>query len=205
MRIDLRAPNLETLRSAAALVRDGGLVLYPTDTIYGLGCDARQPASVRRLVELKGRSEGKGMLVLIPSTRWLPELSKGVPDEGWEILERFWPGPLTVLLEAAEGIPEGLCGYQGKIGIRWPASTFLRSWLDLLDGPLVSTSANPSGTPYDGSPKVLKALYEGRVDLLLDAGELPARQPSTVVDLTMRPFSIVRDGERAAELRKFLV
>lgn len=204
MRIDLQNPDPTVLQYATRTVRGGGLVLYPTDTIYGLGCDALQPGPLERLLALKGRSAEKGMLVLIRSIRQLDDLIRGLPDGAEAFLERFWPGPLTVLLEAARGIPKELCGAGGKIGLRWPASRFLQNWLDLLRLPLVSTSANPSSQTYDGTPEVLHRLFEDRVDLFLDAGPLPSSEPSTVADLTTRPFRLVREGEKGTEIARYL-
>ncbi len=204
MRIDFRDPDWETLRIAARIVGQGGLVLYPTDTIYGLGCDPSRPDALRRLLSVKGRPEGKGMLVLIRSLEQLSDLVSELPGGSRPLLERFWPGPLTVLLEAAPGVPGDLLGPGGKIGIRLPACRFLDAWLELLAVPLVSTSANRSGETYSGSPELLRELFEDQVDLLLDAGELPSSRPSTVVDLTERPFRIVRSGEMASQVARFL-
>lgn len=204
MRIDLLDPDPEKLRRAAQVVRDGGLVLYPTDTIYGLGCDALQSVPLRRLIGVKGRSAEKGMLVLIRSMDELQRVAIDVSDGARSLLEHLWPGPVTVLLQAAKEIPPDLQGDGGKIGVRWPASGFLQSWLDLLRIPLVSTSANRSGEAYRGSSAVLRELFEKRVDLFLDAGPLPPSQPSTVLDLTSRPFQVVRRGERADEVIRVL-
>ncbi len=204
MRIDLRNPDVGTLRDAAQTVRRGGIALYPTDTIYGLGCDAYQTESLRRLLLLKGRSREKGMLVLIRSLPQLEELARSVPPEAGPLLRRFWPGPLTVLLEAHPRIPTELQGEGGKVGIRWPSSSFLQTWLDLLQVPLVSTSANRSGQEYDGSPAVLRRLFGAGVDLFIDGGTLLPSRPSTVLDLTTRPFRIVRPGERESEIARCL-
>ena len=204
MRIDLQDPDPEKLRRAARIVRDGGVVLYPTDTIYGLGCDALRPVSVQRLLAVKGRSGAKGMLVLIHSMEQLQELAVGVSKEARSLLEHFWPGPLTVLFKAAREMPKDLQGDGGKLGVRWPASGFLQRWLELLRVPLVSTSANRSGECYDGSPDVLRKLFGNRVDLFLDAGPLPASRPSTVLDASSQPFRIVREGENSDEVSRFL-
>ena len=144
------------------------------------------------------------MLVLIRSLPQLEELARSVPQEAGPLLRRFWPGPLTVLLEAHPRIPTELQGEGGKVGIRWPSSSFLQTWLDLLQVPLVSTSANRSGQEYDGSPAVLRRLFGAGVDLFIDGGTLLASRPSTVLDLTTRPFRIVRPGERGSEIARCL-
>ncbi len=125
-------------------------MLYPADTIYGLGCDACNEEAVRRLVEIKGRSEEKGLLVLLPSLAEVRAFVEEIPEQGLQLLEQCWPGPLTVLLRPAATLPELLTGSDCKIGIRCPRGPFLQSWLSRLGRPLVSTSANRSGEAYCG-------------------------------------------------------
>jgi L-threonylcarbamoyladenylate synthase len=201
MRIDVINPDPGMLAEAVRVVRRGGVVLYPADTIYGLGCDPFNPEAVSRLMALKGRDEGKGCLVLIPNNHWLDRLAAEVPTTGRALCDRFWPGPLTVVTRALPTLPPGIRSRGGTVGLRRPRNPFLEAWLDLLGSPLVSTSANRSGEPYTGDPTVLRSLFEPGVDLFLDAGELPERPPSTVVDLTTSPFRLLRAGEQADAVR----
>ena len=201
MRIDVLNPDAEVLAEAVRVVRRGGVVVYPADTIYGLGCDPFNPEAVSRLMALKGRDEGKGCLVLIPDNHWLDRLASEVPSAGRALCERFWPGPLTVVTRALSTLPGGIRSGRGTVGLRRPRNPFLEAWLELLESPLVSTSANRSGQPYVGDPTVLRNLFGPGVDLFLDAGELPQSLPSTVVDLTTSPFRVLRAGGEADAVR----
>lgn len=204
MLLNPTSPSNQAIEAAASAIRRGELLLYPSDTIYGLGCDPFNPDALKRLVALKGRPEEKGFLVLIPGPGAIPKFARAVPPEARDLLEAFWPGPMTVLLEARSDLPGELVGGGSRIGLRWPDTPFLRALLTRLDGGLVSTSANRSGNRYDGTPDALRRLFECGVDLFLDAGLLPARPASTVVDLAVRPFSIVRRGELAVSVEERL-
>jgi len=179
-------------------------VLYPADTIYGLGCDGLNGEAISRLVDVKGRSDEKGLLVLVPSLAEVYPLVEAVPELGLPLLEQCWPGPLTVLLRPAAALPELLAGSGGKIGIRSPRGGFLQAWLTQLGRPLVSTSANRSGEPYSGDLDRLRELFEDEVDLFMECGELPNRPPSTVIDLTTLPFQVVREGSEIHEIVRIL-
>lgn len=204
MRIDLEDPQPDLVENAARTIREGGVVLYPSDTIYGLGCDPFQTPTLDRLFHIKGRPENRGVLVLIPDSGWIGQLASSVPETADSILDRFWPGPLTVLLKARPSLPAGLTGREGKIGVRWPALPYLEDWMRLIPGPIVSTSANRSGEPVPATLEELRRLFADRVDLFLESGEPALAAPSTVLDLTEEPFRIVREGALAPSLRRFL-
>jgi L-threonylcarbamoyladenylate synthase len=204
MRIDLEDPQPNLLEKAARTIREGGVVLYPSDTIYGLGCDPFQALALDRLFHIKGRPENRGVLVLIPDLGWIGQLASSVPRAADSILDRFWPGPLTVLLKARPSLPAGLTGREGKIGVRRPALPYLEDWMRLIPGPIVSTSANRSGEPAPATLEELRRLFADRVDLFLESGEAALAAPSTVLDLTEEPFRIVREGALGPSLRKFL-
>jgi L-threonylcarbamoyladenylate synthase len=204
MRIDPESPEPDVVDRAVVAVREGGVVLYPADTIYGLGCDALNGEAIRRLVDAKGRSEEKGLLVLVPSLAEVYPLVEAVPELALRLLDQCWPGPLTVLLRPSARLPELLTGSEGKIGIRCPRGPFLQTWLTQLGRPLVSTSANRSGDPYCGDVARLRELFDGKVDLFMECGELPRRPPSTVVDLTTSLFQVVRKGAQGIQIVNML-
>lgn len=204
MRINPESPDPEVVQRAAETVRGGGVVLYPTDTIYGLGCDPFNRAALDRIFEIKGRPGEKSVLVLIPGPEWVKRLARNVPSLLDPLLDRFWPGPLTVLLPAAEGLPPGIAGPEGKVGLRQPGVPFLLEWMKVIPGPLVSTSANRSGEPSPASVERLRELFHDQVDLFLEAGSLNQGSPSTILDLCVSPPRIVREGALAGELRRWL-
>jgi L-threonylcarbamoyladenylate synthase len=188
---ELPAGELGRVRAA---VEDGKVLLYPTDTIYGLGCDALNRSSVEQVYAIKRRPEEKPMIVLVHSVEAAERLTGRWGARARALADAFWPGPLTILVRAdAEQLP-WLAGATGKIGIRFPEHRFCRELLEATGRPLLSTSANISGEPYDGSPERLRELFGPLVDLHIDAGVLPVSPPSTIVDASGDRPVLVREG-----------
>jgi L-threonylcarbamoyladenylate synthase len=204
MWIDSRHPDQASAQRAADVIRAGGIVLYPTDTVYGLGCDPFNREAMKRLFRIKGRPEKRGVLVLVPGIEAVEQLAAGIPPSAREILQRFWPGPLTVILPAAPHLPPELTGTARTIGVRHPDQPFLQAWMDCLGGPIVSTSANRSGDPDPPDLESLRRLFESKVDLFLESGRPASRLPSTVIDLTVTPFELLREGDLTSAVRRFL-
>lgn len=149
----------------AQVLRAGGTLLYPTDTIWGLGCDATQPSAVERIYRIKGRPEGKSLLVLVDSLRMLSCYVEGVPGVALELLSSY-PAPLTVIYPKARGIAQNATGADGSIGIRLVHHPFCQALLEALGRPLISTSANLSGAPYGGSFLQIEDTIKREVDLI---------------------------------------
>lgn len=204
MWVDLEQPERGVISQAAEVIRAGGVVLYPADTIYGLGCDPWSVESLKRIYEMKGRPSQKGVLLLIPSIDWLDRLGEDVPAVAHELAGRFWPGPLTIVVQGAKGLPPELTGGSATIGLRMPDSAFLRAWMEEIPGPVVSTSANRSGEPVPDSPEGLLELFGREVDLALVARRYTPAMASTVVDATGDAPCIVREGGNAREVSDFL-
>jgi L-threonylcarbamoyladenylate synthase len=204
VRFDLGSPSPEIIEKAAQAIRRGGIVLYPTDTLYGLGCDPFNEEALQRLFTIKGRSQKKGVLLLIPNYNYSKAVSDHIPDLFYELVEAFWPGPVTLLLEGNSSCSRLLLGEEGKVGLRHPDLPFLQLWMEAIPGPIVSTSANLSGEPST-SLQDLKQLFDQQVDLILEgtAIEQPG-EPSTVVDLTIDPARVVRAGRWASRVEEFL-
>ena len=189
---------------AARAIRQGKVVLYPTDTLYGLGCDPSNEEALRRLFAIKGRSETKGVLLLVQDYSYAETVSDHIPDLFYELVETFWPGPVSLLLEGNSSCSRLLLGEAGKVGLRHPDLAFLQLWMEAIPGPIVSTSANLSGEPL-AALEDLKQLFDHQVDLILEGrGTKQPSQPSTVVDLTMDPPRIVRAGQWAGRVEEFL-
>ncbi|UCF36632.1 MAG: threonylcarbamoyl-AMP synthase [Acidobacteriota bacterium] len=203
MWVELDSSEAECTKRAAEVVRRGGVAFYPTDTIYGLGCDPFNERAVERIFDIKKRPAEKGVLLLISGIEWFERLSAEVSLAGRELAQRFWPGPLTLIVKPRPDVPPWLLGREGKLGMRWPAPPFLRSWLSELEGPLVSTSANLSGEPVPSTIEEMRQLFQDKVDLFIEA-DLEAGPASTVVDVTVEPARIVRAGALAEEIGKVL-
>lgn len=178
---------------AAAALRRGSLVVYPTETFYGLGALATLPGAIARLGDAKLRPAGKPLPLVAADSPAAFALWAGVPDEARLLAARFWPGPLTLVVAAAGGLP-GAVTLGGEVGVRVPGSEVARELARLAGGPLVSTSANPSGDPPPDSVEALDPDLLARVDLVLDAGRTPGGLPSTVVRVAAGDLRLVRAG-----------
>ncbi len=188
--------DLDGITEAAAAVAKGSVICYPTDTLYGLGCDPTNASAVRRTITAKG-DRTKPMPILVRDLAWAERFAY-IPDKARKLAQVFWPGPLTIVLRARAGLPELLIP-EGKVGIRSPKHQFCLKLLELCSGGLVGTSANLSGQPAaTTAEEALKQLGD-RVDLILDGGRVPLGVASTVIDLTKPRLSILREGPLGRE------
>lgn len=188
----------EIAKRAAGVLRGQGLIVYPTETAYGLGGDARDPEVVKRVFDLKQRPADKPVHIIV---RGISQARRyAYVNRSAEVLvAEFLPGPLTLVLEKKEIIPEILTGGLSTVGIRIPDHPVIEAISARLNFPYTATSANLSGgkTPYDFK-EVINQLPESEIDLVIDGGELPEVQPSTVLDLTVSPVRVLREGPVAA-------
>jgi L-threonylcarbamoyladenylate synthase len=182
------------VRKAARVIRKGGVLLYPTDTVYGLGCDALNPTSIQRVFDIKLRPETRPALVLVRDRAMLGTLVSDLPPLALKLMERFWPGPLTMVFNAREGLHPLLTGNAGKVGARLPDHEFCRRLLGLAGVPIVSTSANISDEEGVQEIDTLRLRFGGIVDLFIDAGPPASTVPSTVVDVTGGSLKVIREG-----------
>ena len=204
LEVDLDQPDPAVLEAASQAVDGGDVLIYPTDTVYGIGCHGLCTAAVDRVLQLKGRAPGKGLLLLIPDLKMAERLSGRLPRRFHRLASQLWPGPVTFLVPAAPSLPAPITGSQGKVGLRYPSLPFLRLFLERIAAPLVSTSANLSGQPAPESSSRLEALFGKKVDLFLDAGTLPGSVPSTVLDLCGEAPRIVRRGAMDEQIVQLL-
>jgi L-threonylcarbamoyladenylate synthase len=181
------------VRRAAGVLLTGGVILYPTDTIYGLGCRASDEAAIGRIYAIKERPETRPSLVLVGSAGMVGRFVTDIPPIASRLMEKFWPGPLTLLFRASGGVSPMLTAGTGKIGIRLPAQMFCMRVAERCDDALVSTSANLTGVPPGDDPAGLAREFGMRVDLVVDAGRLPSL-PSTVADISGGELLILREG-----------
>jgi L-threonylcarbamoyladenylate synthase len=182
-----------TISEATALIRGGQIVAIPTDTVYGLAADPFQPAAVERLFRLKGRPEHKPILLLVDSRRQVEMLAARLPAAFERIADRFWPGPVTVVLPAAPCVPERITAGSGTVALRMPGSLLTRRLIAAARTPLTGTSANRSGRPPACSAREVHEQFRGAGLEVLDGGPSPSERPSTIIDLTSEP-RIVREG-----------
>lgn len=182
-RLDPLAPDRAGIDAAVAVLRRGGVVAYPTDTLYGLAADPRSDAAVERLLAVKGRDRASAIALIAADAA----MAEGVAASGFGPLERrlasaFWPGPLTIVVPAAPGMAAALAPH-GTLGVRIPAHLVARSLSGAFGGCITATSANLSGGPPAVTADAVAATLGELVDLLLDAGPAPGGAPSTIVEV----------------------
>ncbi len=182
---------------ALEVLRAGGLVVYPTDTVYGVAGDAFSAASIERLFEAKGRDSAKAIAVLIGDVEQLAQVTATVSPAARKLAERFWPGALTLVVGKHPALPENISPLP-TIGVRLPDHSFARALLRAA-GPLATTSANLSGMPSATEAQAALQQLGGRVELLLDGGPTPGGVPSTVVDCTGAEPAVLRPGPISAK------
>ena len=197
--IDPRQPDPEVITAAADTIMGGGMVVIPTRHLYGLAVDALNPTAVRKVFAVKGRPADKPLLILVKSRSAIAHHVASIPEAACRLMDRFWPGRLTLVFEAADVLPAALTGGSGKIGIRRPAHPVCWALLDRLPHPVTATSANLSGQGGCHSIKDLAPALQAAADMILDAGPLPPGPGSTVVDVTQTPPLILRSGSLDAD------
>ena len=175
-----------------ALAR-GKLVVFPTETLYGLGADARSEAAVERLVAVRGREAGKPILVLVRDVAMAETLAAEVPEGARRLAARFWPGPLTLVLRARPGLSASLTAGSGTIGVRAPGHPTAAAIVDGLGGPVTAPSANPPGAVPPRRLDEARAYFGDRVDMYVDGGELPGGG-STVASVDGDELRVLRAG-----------
>ncbi len=187
------APSLKAIAEAAATIRAGGLVVYPTETVYGLGTDACSDEAVAKVFTAKVRPIEDPISVAVNSLEMARQFTQLTP-KAEVIFKKFLPGPLTVILEAKPSISKLLTAGTGKVGVRVPDHPVALKLLDFVGGPITSTSANITGKPAPTTVREALDQIGKSVDLALDAGKCKLGVPSTVVDLTKEPFEVLREG-----------
>lgn len=194
----------EALDEAANFLRLGGLVAIPTETVYGLAADATNPAAVAAIFEAKGRPQDNPLIVHIASADMLPQVAREIPPAALALAERFWPGPLTIILPKTERIPSVTSAGLDTVAIRLPAHPIARELIRRAGVPLAAPSANRSGSPSTTTAQHCLADLDGRIDAIVDGGPCTVGVESTVVSLAGRP-RLLRPGAVTPEaLRPYL-
>ncbi|MBI5195916.1 MAG: threonylcarbamoyl-AMP synthase [Nitrospirae bacterium] len=195
LRLLLREHPLETvLKNALQALKDGGIIAYPTESFYALGVNAHNEDAIRRLYEVKKRPADKPAPLIAGSREILRTLVKSIPPQAEGLMKNFWPGALTMVFDAAEGLPDVLTAGIGKVAVRIPGESFALSLAKSADFPITATSANHSGSPpAETADEVIKYFGE-EIDLIIDAGKTSGGEPSTIINVTVMPFKVLREG-----------
>ena len=178
--------------------RAGGIIAYPTETFYGLCVDPFNELAIKALYEVKGRPPASPMPLIIGEASMLSSVVSEISPQAQKLINRFWPGPLTIVFRARPGLPSILTAGTGTIAVRLSGSPCARRLSSTLSSPITSTSANPSGSPPATKAAGVLSYFDGSIDILIDGGGLKGMKGSTIVDATGERLVVLREGEIAS-------
>lgn len=194
IKVDPIAPEPEKAEEAAGVIRRGGVVAFPTETVYGLGANGFDPEAVRRVFRIKGRDPRKPLIVLVPDLEKLRLVAEEVPPIARGLIASFWPGALTLIFWASFRLPQELLGAGRSVGVRVPDNAVALALLRKTGVPITAPSANLSGSRDPVSSGEVYDQLKGKIDLILDGGAMKDRTPSTVLDLSGQVPTVLRVG-----------
>jgi len=203
--VDLNNIDNEKIEIIISTLNNNGVIVYPTDTFYGLGVNCLSGKAVRDVYFLKKRDLSKPLSIIISGIDMLTRISTGLPPLFHAVSDRFWPGPLTLILNAGPLLPSEILGGMKTIAVRWPDHSWLQEVVRKAGFPITATSANLTGEQEICEPKVVHRVFMDKVDMIVDGGRTPGGKPSTILDLTEERPKILREGAVASsELSEFL-
>ncbi|WDP92417.1 MAG: threonylcarbamoyl-AMP synthase [Desulfobacter sp.] len=194
IRVDPLRPDAGSIQRAGKVLARNGVVIFPAQCLYGVAANALNPDAVEKVFQIKQRPADNPVLILINDPSALPALVKTIPDQARRLMDRFWPGNLTLVFEAADHISPRLTAGTGKIGIRLPGHPVARALVNAVDFPITGTSANTSGQPGCTRPEELPPEIISSAGLILDAGPVKGGPGSTLADVTCTPPALLREG-----------
>ncbi len=198
--INALQPDSDLIDTACGIIESGGVVAFPATSLYGLAADAFIRPAVDKIRRMKGRAAGNPILLLVQNQDVISSFVSEIPPPARLLMDSFWPGMVTLIFDAVRTVPEHLTSGTGKIGLRVPAHPVARALVHALDNPITGTSANLSGQPGFETTEGLNETLLEPPDLILDAGRLKGGQGSTVVDVTVSPPRVLREGAVSADL-----
>ena len=184
----------EKIEMAANIIRTGGLLAIPTETVYGLGANALDPEAVRRIFEAKGRPQDNPLIIHVPSAQWLPRFCEDVPPLAYTLARNFWPGPLTMILKRKSIVPDVTTAGLDSVGVRCPAHAVTQAIIRYAGVPIAAPSANTSGRPSCTTAEDVMEDMSGKIEGIVDGGPCTVGVESTIVDLTVMPPRLLRPG-----------
>lgn len=186
--------DADAIPQAAAILRRGGLLGIPTETVYGLGADALNETAVRHIFEAKGRPQDNPLIIHVPDASWLERYCREVPETAYRLAERFWPGPLTMILPRRENVPLQTTGGLETVGVRCPDHPVTRAIIEAAGVPVAAPSGNTSGRPSPTTAGHMAEDMDGKIDGIVDGGPCAVGVESTIIDLTCTPPRLLRPG-----------
>ncbi len=194
----LSTSDPQSIRLAAEILQRGGLIAFPTDTVYGIGAHGWLNDAVEKIYLIKGRPAEKAIPLLLASADDIESVAREVPPMAHTLMKKFWPGALTLVLKKQPHIPAAVTS-SDTVAVRVPDHPLVRALIDALQAPLAATSANKSGQPELLDAQAIAQALGDHLDLILDGGRCAGGVPSTVVDVTVKPMRVLRVGAIAVE------
>lgn len=191
----MKETKADNLAAAVAALSRGDVIVFPTETLYGLGADALNFTAVEKVFQLKGRDPNNPFPVLVSDRAMLNSLVENISPLAEKLMERFWPGPLTLVMPARADIPRPLVNATGGIGVRISSQPIASEIVRMLGRPLTATSANPSGQPPARTMAQARDYFSGKIKILIDGGEMISKTGSTVAAVAGNKITILRAGE----------
>ncbi|MBN2516790.1 MAG: threonylcarbamoyl-AMP synthase [Deltaproteobacteria bacterium] len=192
--LDPYRPDQSLIAEVGSILKKGGVIAFPTETFYGLGTDGDNEEAIEKIYTIKGRSFDKPIPIIIGQRRYINKYANSIPKAGKKLMDRFWPGGLTLLLPVSPHIPRKLTAGSGKIGIRLSSNMIATGLANTLSGALTATSANISGEKECSTVYEVVGSLGDTIDLYIDGGRTPGGKGSTIVDVTVDPPVIIRKG-----------
>ncbi len=184
----------QEIERAAQLLREGGLVGIPTETVYGLGANGLDPEAVSHIFMAKGRPQDNPLILHIPEVSWLERYCEHIPQSAYLLAEHFWPGPMTMILPRKSLVPDVVTASLDTVGMRCPAHPLCRAIIEKADVPVAAPSGNTSGRPSPTNAKDMLEDMDGKIDAIVDGGPCMVGVESTIIDLTCTPPRLLRPG-----------
>lgn len=184
----------DEIKTAAEILRSGGLVGIPTETVHGLGANGLDPAAVSHIFQAKGRPQDNPLILHIPEASWLGRYCQNIPEAAWRLAEKFWPGPMTMILPRKDVVPDVVTAGLDTVGMRCPAHPLCREIIRLADVPVAAPSGNTSGRPSPTTASHMREDMDGKIDAIVDGGPCAVGVESTIIDLTCVPPRLLRPG-----------
>lgn len=186
--------DLEELKEPAKIIKDGGIVIFPTETVYGIGTNGFSEKSIKRIYELKKRDFRKPISLLVSNMEMVKMIAKDISEVEYALMEKFFPGPFTIILKKKKTVPDILTANSDTVGVRMPSSEIARNLVEYAGVPIATPSANISGKPSGTNIKDIMKDFDGKVDCIIDNGESKLGVPSTIVRVVDGVPHILREG-----------
>lgn len=199
-KIDKNQIDEEIMEQAGYILKEGGLVAFPTETVYGLGANALNEEAAKKTYEAKGRPSDNPLIIHIAELGYLDKIAAEIPKKAIDLAEVFWPGPLTMIFKKTEAVPYGTTGGLDTVAVRMPDDAIARALILAGGGYVSAPSANTSGRPSPTTAKHVEEDMDGKIDMILDGGSVDIGVESTIVDMTVEPPMILRPGAVTKEM-----